>query len=123
MDKNGFKVKKLVTLPLIKTVINEPLYVVFVSPMEQSVTTGQQKDGKDMEPATVAKVVNMETGEIGQIIIGTVTKSNFDENYPDHAYVGKFFEILITKREGKRYNDSSITELELPANFDFPSVA
>lgn len=123
MDKNGFKVKKLVTLPLIKTVVNEPLYVVFLSAMEESKTGGQGSDGKEMEPATIAKVVDMTTGEVGQIILGTVTQSNLHENYSNDSYVGKFFEILITKREGKRYHDSSITELELPTNFEVPVIA
>ena len=66
-----------------------------------------------MEPAHLAPVINLETGEENLLIVAAVVKGNFDEHYPKNAYVGKAFELVkLGKREGKRYFDYSIKEIE-----------
>jgi len=108
------KVKKLITLPLLKFVIDEPIFVKFVDPMFVGKEIKGGGDKAKMEPATLANVVNLETGEQCQIILATVLKSILSENYADDAYVGCGFQITKGKKgSGKSYNPYSVAELEL----------
>lgn len=110
----NFKVIKNVTLPLVKMEEDYPIYVKITSAM--FVGKEVKGDGKTatMEPAVLAHVVNLENGEAAQIIISAVIKENLKDNYPEDSYVGKQFEFIKhAKRVGKRYNDYSITEIEV----------
>lgn len=66
-----------------------------------------------MDPAELAEVVNLETGEIGLIIINTVLGKQFEENYPNGGYVGKSFAITMKDVPGKRYKQFTLFELEV----------
>ena len=106
-----------VILPVLRKVDNVPLYVEFVSAMRTSTVkarVSKDKDGeKSMKPATVAEVINLETGEHANLICNTVLESNLTETYPGEGYVGKQFKIIqYEKAEGKRYKTFEITEIE-----------
>lgn len=109
-----FKRTRALTLPTLKLVEEVAVNVTATGPMH--VSTAQQrpgKDGKVMEPATVLPVVNLETGEVTQIILGSVLKDILTETYPKDAYVGKSFEITKhAKATGKRYNTYSVFEID-----------
>ena len=110
----AFKVTKNVTLPLLKMVEEEPAFVKFTSAMFVGKEVKGSGDGKRMEPAVLAHCINLETGENVQIIINAVVKENLNESYPSDAYVGKCFQLVKhAKREGKRYNDFSVSEIEV----------
>lgn len=84
--------------------------------MQGKIYTGKALDnpgpnGK-MDPAELAEVVNLETGEIGLIIINTVLGKQFEENYPNAGYVGKSFAITMKDIPGKRYKQFTLFELE-----------
>lgn len=109
-----FKRMRSVTLPTFRLEEEKTIYVTIDSPMAVSSFAGKpDKDGKAKEPATVCTVTNVETGEIGHIIVGAVLKGILNETYAKDAYVGKSFEITKhAKANGKRYNTYSLFEIE-----------
>ena len=114
--ENGFKfkVKKHVTLPLLKIKPNGlPAFVRFEGAMflGKKIETGSEAD-KKKEPATLAHVVNLETGEEMQIICPMMLRTQLTEAYPSDAYVGHCFAVRITRDPEKKYNHVSITEIE-----------
>lgn len=113
----GFKptVKKILVLPLLKKVDEVPLYVEITGAIfkgSQTITATESKTKKQMEPADLANVRNLETGDVAQIIVNSVLKSTLEENYPDQSYVGCWFEIIQHQVEGKRYKTYTVNELE-----------
>jgi hypothetical protein len=112
---------KAVTLPVFKMVEETPVYVKITAAMyegkeQKPVLDKDGKPGKAMEPATILPVMNVETGELSQIIAGAVLEGILNDSYPDAGYVGKAFEVVKhAKREGKRYNTYSVFEIEAPA--------
>ena len=113
-QKPLFKVKRNITLPLIKPAIDTPVYIKIASPMFVGKAIQKAGDGKNMEPATLVNCVNLETGEEAQIIVPAVLKGIFEDEFPDEAYVGKAFQITKhAKVSGKQYHNFSVAELEL----------
>jgi hypothetical protein len=103
----AFKIKKHVTLPLFK-LDSTPRYLRF----EGAVYIGKVVEDKK-EPPHLAKVTDMETGEMGEVILGTVLLGNLNEHYPEDKYVGKIFCLTKTSPEGSRkYSLYNITEVE-----------
>lgn len=108
------KVLKNVTLPIIKHELDVPVYIQITGEMFEGKELKGTGDKAKMEPATLCHAINLETGEEGQYILNAVVKGNLDEHYPNGNYVGKGFAITKhEKREGKRYNDFSIQEIEV----------
>jgi hypothetical protein len=114
-----FAVKKHVTLPLLKIVPEKALYVKF----EESIVKAKPQAGgrapaadsaaAKKEPPELAHVIDLTTGEHCQIIIGTVLGAELRETYPDNSYVGKSFEIVQHKVQGKQYATYGVTEIEV----------
>lgn len=111
--KPVFKVKRNITLPLIKPALEEPVYIKVTGKMfvGKEITTN---DKQKMEPATLVNCVNLETGEEAQIIVPSVLKGIFNDEFPNDSYVDKGFSITKHKKaSGKRYHPFSVAELEL----------
>lgn len=108
------KVKKLLTLPLLKIKADETVYVQIKGAMYLA-KAQPPKDGKPAEtPPTLATAVNLETGELCQIICGEVMKSTLAENYPDNEYIDKGFSVTMhPAKNGKKYNTYTISEIEV----------
>ncbi len=109
----GFKVKRTVTLPLFKISAGKQIFIKSDGPMylgkELKETEGQQKK----QPATLMHVTNLETGELGMIICGTVLKGIFNEDYPGEDYVGRCFAVEMHRAPGKDYNNYTVYEIEV----------
>lgn len=115
-QKSAFvpKVKKNITLPLIKPQIDKPVYIKVTSAIFVGKAVNKAGDNKDMEPAKLVNCVNLETGEEAQIIVPSVLNGIFSDEYPEDAYVGCGFQITKhAKANGKRYHQFSVAELEL----------
>jgi hypothetical protein len=108
----NFKIKKSVTLPVHKLKPGEERYFQFVSIMHIGKDTGQVMNGKKMEPATIADVIDLETGEMGVLICATVLHKELIDQYPNDSYVGLAFAITVIKVPEKKYNLYSIQEIE-----------
>lgn len=117
------KRKKLLTRPVLKFVMDEPRYIKF----EGAIYVGKEMkqkagDDKKKEPAHLADVIDLATGELAQIIVNAVPMSVLEENYPDKGYVGKCFTIVRQKRQpGKQYDPFSVEEIEDPTNDERPA--
>jgi hypothetical protein len=125
----AFKVKKLVTVPLLKTPDNgTPIYVRITSEIfdakDTEGRTPRAEGTQKKQPPKLAHVVNLETGEVQQIIIGTVLGSELNDQYPDNGYVGKSFEIKKLKPAGgKSYAMYQIAEIEVDEGVETASEA
>lgn len=121
-----FKRTRAITLPTFKFEQDKALYVKFLAAMHIGrvrLTRGQTEPDPDKKPPTLAHVVNIETGEEGQIILAEVLKTELGEAYPNEGYVGRGFEIVKQKRkEGKKYDPYTIAEIELPPEYQSPAT-
>lgn len=113
---------KQVTLPLLKTEENKPVFVRIVKAKFQSekIDTGKKDDG--MEPAIMVIVFDFLTNQFAQMILNKVVEGELDKKYPDAGYVGRNFEItkLRPPKEGKRYFIANILEFETPDGVTIP---
>lgn len=118
------KRKKLLTKPLLKFVVGQPLYVFIHNAMYIGKDLSKPGDEKKKEPATLVDVtslvVNAEgtalvMGEEAQIIVNAVIKGVFHDEYANDAYVGKCFAITKQMRQpGKAYDPFKVEEIEGP---------
>jgi hypothetical protein len=111
------KIKRHVTLPtLSKLKDGQTIYIRFDSVMTISkVVKPVLKPGdKPEEPATIAQVTMLDTGELYTFLVPAVVKSVLNEEYPKDAYLGKGFAIQqVGQKDGKRYKNYTVAELEL----------
>ena len=116
-SKSGFKVKKVLTLPVF-SLKTEGSVVAFK--VLDAMYVGKPQAGAEAndKPADICNVVNLETGEVGQIIVPAMLKSKFEADYEGDDYVGRGFEVEnLGKKKGKSrtYNNYRIVELDLDA--------
>lgn len=106
-----FQKLRAVTLPVLKfdKTGKQARYVAILGAMHEGRKIDDNKD-----PATLAHAVDMETGEEGLIICSTVLKKELNENYPGEAYVGRGFEVVITRDPEKKYNHVTLSEVSIP---------
>jgi hypothetical protein len=108
-----YKVLRNVTMPTLKLELEVPAHVKATGEYFTGKAQKPGKDGKAMEPATVLPVINVDTGEVAQLILGAALKSILEETYPAHAYVDRAFRIVKhDKQAGKRYFTYSVDEIE-----------
>lgn len=126
------KIAKVITLPLLKMRPGEPLYVKFTAPhfvgkrIKEDLATIEEnkalvaagKPAKPVkEPPVMANVINLPTGELVQIMLGSVLVGILADDYPGDAYVGKGFLIELKEqkrgRNGGNYNTYKVAELDL----------
>lgn len=107
------KVKRSLVLPLLNRGMKpgDSLYVEITGEMYEG---RPQKGAKANEkPATLAPATNLETGEIGEIIVSAVVESTLNDMFPNQGYIGHWFEIAKgEKKAGQRYFQYTINELE-----------
>ena len=114
----GLKLKKIVTVPSLA--IKEPgqrEILRFDSTIRISKVVDKEKkaDGTPKrEPAMIADVTRMDTGEQFIFIVPAVVKENLLRDYENDSFVGRTFLIqnLGKRTPTQRYNDFGIAELE-----------
>lgn len=106
---------KHVTLPLLKPAIDVPVYIQVLKPMyigKDVSAKSKNAEEKKKAPATLVDCINMETGELSQMIVPSVLKGIWEDDYPDDTYVNKGFMVTKqAKREGKDYFPFSVAEI------------
>lgn len=110
-----FKKTKTVTVPVLKLMPDQPVYIKVENAMEISKqVAGAKVAGQSMEPATIMHCTNLDSDTECLLIVGTMLKSVIEESYPNQSYVGLCFEVTNHgKRGDKKYNAYSLTEIEV----------
>lgn len=116
----GVKAVRNVTLPTLvlkkagDSAVLKFMDAMRISKVKTKPDVGPDGKVKEREPATVATVVNIQTGEQFIYLVASVVKSNLERDYPAEAYVGKAFYIQNKgkRTENQRYNDFAIIEVE-----------
>lgn len=121
-----FKTKKLLTIPNLKLIENQPVHIRITSAMFVGKEIKSRRNAApttQREPATLVNAVNLDTGEECQVILSAIPKSTLTEGYPDDTYVGKCFRLTkLPRKEGKEYNGFKVEEIEDPAEAEAPPV-
>lgn len=119
-----FKKVKLVTLPVLKLRKDHARYLAILTPMR----LGKKLDDK-REAATICEALDMETGELGVLVIPTIMQKELTAGYPNDGYLRKGFEIVTSmdKDEGdgkaKKYNHVSLVEVAIPEDIKLPHTS
>lgn len=112
-----FKSLKKLTLPTFKFEKDKTLYLLLLDVMHVGKKRGKPRlrpDGTEEDPPTLCHVINMSTGEHGQIMCAAIINTELSESYPKYGYVGHAFGITKqARKEGKRYDPYSIEEVEV----------
>lgn len=128
-----FKTVKKVTFSLLKPKIDQPVYLRFNEPVKIGKKVDKQKD-----PAIVAVVTDLETGEECQFLVPSVLQGILHDEYgaprfgkegegkdtielappregqKPHGYVGKCFMVIKrAKNADKAYHPVEVTEIEV----------
>lgn len=107
VDGVKFTRKKAVTLPTMSFKGVDTRLVKFLGKIYKGEPI-QGKDGKTQEPADLAHVIDLTTGEERTLICGTLLSKNLEKH---GDYVGKCYEITEKPLDGKRYKDCQIFEI------------
>ncbi len=107
------KVKKNLTPPVLKMEEGVSIDVQIEAKMYIGKTMAPKAGEKAREPAHILDCINLETGEVCQVIASAIIQSTLTENYPNDSYVGKRFSFTkLGKQPGKNYNKFEVLELE-----------
>lgn len=116
-----FKIIKQVSVNLLKIRAGMTVFVKITGPMHVAKRLKKETaEDKAKEPPTLLPVINLETGEVQEIIVGSVLKDLLDDEYPAAKYVGRGFQIAVKEQKdakaggGRRYNTYDVAEIELP---------
>jgi len=103
--------KAAITLPLLSWKNRESAVVRF----EGKMFIGKQITAKgevSKQPATLANVTELESGELMQMLVPKVVQGTLEEDL-EGDYVGRWFEIVkLGRRENKAYDDYALYEVE-----------
>lgn len=107
----GYVIRKRVTMP----VLPFPTGATYVLRIVEAIRVSEVDDSK-FGPAKVCQVESPQ-GEARVLIVGEVLGTALGRTYPNDGYVGAWFQITkLPPREGKRYADYAIVEIEPPMN-------
>lgn len=112
------KLKRRVTIPLLKQRVGVPIAIVFLTPLY----LGQAiEKSKIRERPTMAQVWNLQDDRVYLLILSTVEKSELMKIYPSSELKEKAFVIeTAAAGEGKNYHVADIAEIELPEGWKMP---
>jgi len=115
------KVIKQVSVNLLKLRPGVQLWALLTAAMHVSKPLkNQSEEDKKKEPPTLLPIINLETGEVQNIIVGSVLKDLLNDEYPANSYVGRAFGISVKEQKdakaggGRRYNNYDVVEIEVP---------
>ena len=104
-----FKRLKVVTLPVLKLAPNKTRYIKILSP----ITVGKTIDDKK-EPAHICEGLDLQSLDMGIVVCPIVLRNELQTNYPAEKYVGRSFEITVSRAPGKSYNHVTLIEVAEP---------
>lgn len=115
----GFEVKtkRKVNLPLFSMAHTPYLWIYVVSPMMRAPMAKLAKSADGC--LTIVTVVDLSTGEMGNLILPAVVESSFRQY---RHYVGKCFQLIAKDKEpGKDHRPVDVDEIEPPEGVELPA--
>lgn len=112
-----FSRKAAVMLPTFKLTEDKPSFLHFTQPIDVKQQTVRGEDGVDrIKDIHIASVVDLETGEMGQIVVATALGQNLKDYLGgNQQYVGKAFEITKhAAKPGKKWKPYTVFEINVP---------
>jgi uncharacterized protein YqfA (UPF0365 family) len=120
------KVKSMVTVPTLKHETGQVAVFMVKSPLQYKksmkatkvVVNGEKVDAEEEITIVVARVIELSTGQYMDYVFNTIAESRLQSVYPNNSYVN--IPLAVKKggvREGKRYKDVDIAELEMTSKF------
>jgi hypothetical protein len=91
--------------------IDESMFFTILSPIVES--TRPSEDGLKKTTRYWIKGVQLELNLHGLAEVNLVLVEKLKQEYPDNGFIGKSFEIIKRKVEGKRFFDYEIHEIEI----------
>jgi hypothetical protein len=117
-----FKRIRSVTTSVLKLSPGQPRFLFIASPMFR----GREIASQNMKAPIMVHATDLETGEEGVVILSTAMHRELSESYGAAGYVGKCFELCITraadKAAGIKYNHVSIAEVAPGDDFTPPPI-
>lgn len=109
-----FKVIKRVVVPVLKLIAGTPRFFQIAEPI-QTREKEEKNDKGEVVKGTIdiCRVTDLETGEMGEFVVGNVLRDDLNDAYPNAGYVGKSFRFLKKDVPGKRYKTYEIDEIEV----------
>lgn len=118
-----FEVVQQVNVPILKHETGETVAVRIELPLRTETSdrlvevtdprTGEVIKGSQEVPITVARVTELGSGQLFQLVLNAISASEFERAYPNAGYVGKCFAIKkLGLVAGKRYKDVQIVEIQ-----------
>jgi len=108
---------KHVTMPTLKLLPDVPAYVKITAKIFEGKTQPVKEGEAAKKAPMIFNVINLETGEVCQMVVGTVVQREIQDTYPKDVYVGKCFMIVKGKKKGtgdRGYFTYEIAEIEEP---------
>jgi hypothetical protein len=105
----SFKRKAAVTLALRKLTLDTSHFLM----IDGVIHIKAVGEGETRENWPVMAATDLTTGEQSEVLVDKVLQGTLQEKYPDDGYVGKAFEIIKSKRTGKKYHDYNVWEVEV----------
>jgi len=121
--KSKYTVIKAVTQAVLKLAKGQPRAFYLIGPMHLGKDIAAPAGQEPRKAATLVHSVDIETGEEGVVICPTIMQKELNEAYPGETYVGRCFEIVVTRDMEKKYNHVGITEIAPPDDFKPPASA
>ena len=117
-EKVPFVIKKIkqVTLQVHQMPKDTEKYFLIQGPIHPG-----KKIDDSREPANLCEAIDLETGELGLLICPTVMVKELSEQYPNSAYVGKCFSVVLQMsktKAGKQVNIPTICEIADPRAYE-----
>ncbi len=108
---------KHVTMPTLKLLPDVPAYVKITEKIFEGKAQPAKEGQEPKKPPMIFNVINLESGEVCQMVAGTVVQREIQDNYPKDSYVNKCFMIVKGKKKGtgdRGYFTYEIAEIEEP---------
>ena len=118
--RTAFKpvIVKHVTMPTLKLMPDVAVYVKITDPIFEGKSQPPKEGEEPKKAPMIFNVINLETGEVCQMVAGKVVEREIVDTYSDDAYVNRCFMIVKGKKKGttdRGYFTYAIAEIEEPS--------
>lgn len=124
-DPSKVRIKKQVTVPLLKPAQEKPVFVTVVQAIYTSTREIDDPRFKKMENPDMLLVTDLSDGMRKEIICGAVLRRSLEEEYDDDGYVGLSFMLVKHRKQVKiaedgaesaaQYHTWTVAEIEVDA--------